>query len=102
MNEQPSNLTDHELILLLRQDVHALRAEVRGMTDDTRCKVDEAHRKVEQLEKEKLDKAEADKLAEEWKETTDQIWTRINWLSGIAFTGIGIIGTLEFYFQYLK
>ena len=41
-------------------------------------------------------------LKKDFEKTSDAINTKVNWLMSIAFTAIGILGTVEFLFRYIK
>ena len=41
-------------------------------------------------------------LKDDYEDDTKSRDTKVNWLSGIAYVAIGILGTVEFLFRYIK
>jgi Tfp pilus assembly protein FimT len=58
--------------------------------------------KIDATLKEITDRDEKFVLKEDFTTSTDKTNNRANWLTGIAFTAIGILGTVEFLFRYIK
>jgi hypothetical protein len=58
--------------------------------------------KIDTTLKEITDRDEKFTLKEDFESVTTATNNKVNWLMGIAFTAIGILGTVEFLFRYIK
>jgi hypothetical protein len=58
--------------------------------------------KIDTTLKEITDGDEKFTLKEDFETVTTATNNKVNWLMGIAFTAIGILGTVEFLFRYIK
>ena len=58
--------------------------------------------KIDTTLKEITDRDEKFTLKEDFETVTTATNNKVNWLMGIAFTAIGILGTVEFLFRYIK
>ena len=58
--------------------------------------------KIDATLKEITDRDEKFTLKEDFETVTTATNNKVNWLMGIAFTAIGILGTVEFLFRYIK
>ncbi len=82
MTEQSSS--DHDLLITLHE-------QVRGIRDDIKDIKDNLNSRVTKLEDETIDRKEFDALQ-----------TDVRWLQRIAYTGIGILGAIQFYFNAIR
>ena len=58
--------------------------------------------KIDATLKEITDRDEKFTLKEDFETVTTATNNKVNWLMGTAFTAIGILGTVEFLFRYIK
>lgn len=86
---------DHDLLVKITTQVDRLLVDVKEIKDDTATRVDN-------LEREKYDRAEADRVIRDATAIHEGFEIRIKWLERIAYTGLGLIGALEFYFRLIK
>lgn len=95
MPEDYQKQSDHDLLVKIHTQVERVIIDVKEIRDNTTAR-------VENLEREKFDKSEATKVLAEANLVHDNLDTRVKWLERIAYTGLGLLAALEFYFRLLK
>lgn len=76
--------TDHDLLITLHE-------QVRGIRDDIKDIKDNLNSRVTKLEDGRVDRKELEALKND-----------VRWLQRIAYTSIGIMGAIQFYFNAIR
>ncbi len=79
-----NKLTDHDLLIKIHTQVERVITDVQGLNDNYSSK-------IRDLENNKLDKTEIAELKSD-----------IKWLQRIAYSGLGILSAIQFYFNVIS
>lgn len=82
MENLPANMTDHDLLITLHEQIKNVRTDIKDLKDGTGSKLTDHEARIRVLETNQIDKKDFDKLQK------------------IAYGGLGILAAIEFAFKF--
>lgn len=89
--DEATNMSDHDLLITMHEQIKNVRNDIKDLKDGTGAKLDDHETRLRSLEENRVSSID-------FKSTQKDVL----WLQRIAYTGLGIIMALQFYFNYLQ